>query len=72
MSVTPSQYYQSGRRHAVMTSQPHSLADDSLVPLSVKEKRPRRLLDLPVEILDCILKEARRCTAATAALAHFD
>lgn len=71
MAASPN--HQSGRRHATMTNHNPSLfgrnMDGVFVAGSEKAIRPRQLLDLPVEILNAILGEACRFTAA---LAHID
>lgn len=68
MAASPN--HQSGRRHAAMTNHnPSFLGQDingALVAEPDKEIRPRHLLDLPVEILNAILREACRFTAALA------
>lgn len=71
MAASPN--HQSGRRHATMTNHNPSLLgqdiDGVLVAEPDKVIRPRQLLDLPVEILNAILREACRFTTA---LAHID
>lgn len=62
MEVAPQN--QSGCRHvSIMTSHTTSMLDQDLhdVSSAISEKRrPKHILDLPVEILNAILKEARR------------
>ena len=71
MAASPN--HQSGRRHATMTNHtPYLLGQDvdgAVTAESDKTTRPRHLLELPVEILNAILKEACRSTAV---LAHID
>ena len=65
MAASPN--VQSGRRHATMTNHAPSLlgqdVDGVVTAESDKATRPRQLLELPVEILNAILKEACRFTA---------
>jgi hypothetical protein len=69
MAASPN--FQSGRRHATMTNHAPSLLGqdvDGVVNADFdKTTRPRQLLELPVEILNAILKEA---CCFTAVLAH--
>lgn len=55
--------HQSGRRHATMTNHNPSFLEQDI---DGNVTRPRQLLDLPVEILNAILREACRFTAALA------
>jgi len=69
MAASPN--HQSGRPHvATMTNHAPSLlgqdVDGVVTAESDKATRPRQLLDLPVEILNAILKEACRFTAVLA------
>lgn len=71
--MASSESHQSGRRHATMTNHNPSLLsqdiDGVLVTELGKATRPKHLLDLPVEILNAILREA--CCFTTAS-AHID
>lgn len=62
--------HQSGRRHATMTNHNPSFLEQDIDGVLVagpgNVTRPRQLLDLPVEILNAILREACRFTAALA------
>jgi hypothetical protein len=72
MAASPN-HQTGGRRHATMTNHAPSLlgqdVDGVVTAESDKATRPRQLLELPVEILNAILKEACRFTAV---LVHTD